>query len=77
MAAKNHAQWVSEPELKSNEWVDSRIYSDPKIFDEELEKIFIKAWIRLYHESELPNVHNFRATSIAREPTGRMPRAGQ
>ena len=45
MAAKNHRQWLAEPNLKRNEWVDSRIYSDPQIFEEELEKIFKKTWI--------------------------------
>ena len=68
MAAKNHRQWVAEPHLKPTEWVDSRIYSDPDIFEEELEKIFKKTWIPVCHESELPNAYDFRTTSIAREP---------
>ena len=68
MAAKNHRQWTSEPTLKQNEWVDSRIYSDPQIFEEELEKIFKKTWIPVCHESELPNAYDFRTISIAREP---------
>ena len=68
MAAKNHRQWLAEPSLKPNEWVDSRIYSDPQIFEEELEKIFKKTWIPVCHESELPNAYDFRSVSIAREP---------
>jgi hypothetical protein len=56
VAEKNHAQWVFEPELKSDEWVDGRIHSDPKIFDEELDKIFIRASVPVCHEPELPNV---------------------
>jgi len=68
VAAKNHRQWTAEPPLKQGEWIDSRIYSDPQIFEEELEKIFKKAWIPVCHESELPNAYDFRTTSIAREP---------
>ncbi|MGB8671687.1 MAG: aromatic ring-hydroxylating dioxygenase subunit alpha, partial [Pseudolabrys sp.] len=68
MAAKNYRQWTAEPPLKQDEWIDSRIYSDPQIFEEELEKIFKKAWIPVCHESELPNAYDFRTTSIAREP---------
>ena len=68
MAAKNHRQWLAEPKLKPTEWVDSRIYSDPAIFEEELEKIFKKAWVPVCHESELPKAYDFRTTSIAREP---------
>ena len=68
MAAKNYRQWTAEPPLKQNEWIDSRIYSDPEIFEEELGKIFKKTWIPVCHESELPKAYDFRTTSIAREP---------
>ncbi len=68
MAAKNHREWVAEPGLKPSEWVDSRIYSDPEIFEEELEKIFKKSWIPVCHEFELPKPYDFRTMSIAREP---------
>jgi methanesulfonate monooxygenase subunit alpha len=68
MPARNHRQWMASPPLERGEWVDSRIYSDPEIFEEELEKIFKKAWLPVCHESELPKPYDFRTTSIAREP---------
>ncbi len=68
MPARNHKQWNSPPPLKIGEWVDSRIYSDPDIFEEEQEKIFKKVWIPVCHESELPEPYDFRTMSIAREP---------
>lgn len=68
MPARNHKQWNSPPTLKVGEWVDSRIYSDPDIFEEELEKIFKKVWIPICHESELAEPYDFRTASIAREP---------
>ena len=61
MAAKNHRQWMADPILQPNEWVDSRIYSDPQIFEEELAKIFRKTWIPVCHESELPNAYGIIA----------------
>ena len=76
MAAKNHRQWLAEPDLKPNEWVDSRIYSDPQIFEEELEKIFKKAWIPVCHESELPNAYDFRTTDDCPRAGHRMPGSG-
>ena len=51
MAAKNHRQWMADPILQPSEWVDSRIYSDPQIFEEELTNIFRKTWIPVCHES--------------------------
>ena len=68
MPAKNHKQWLADPPLQPGEWVDSRVYSDPRIFEDELKNIFKRTWIPICHESELPNLYDFRTTSIAREP---------
>ena len=68
MAARTHDQWTSQPPLKQGEWIDSRVYTDDKIFEEELEKIFKSAWVPVCHESELPKAYDFRTMTIAREP---------
>ena len=65
MPARNHSQWLAKPPV---EYVDSRIYSDPDIFEDELELIFKKTWVPVCHESELSEPYDFRTTSIAREP---------
>ncbi len=49
-------------------FVDSRIYSERDIFDDEQHKIWRKSWLLVAHESELPEPLDFRTTSIAREP---------
>ena len=36
MPAKNHKQWLANPPLQLDEWVDSRVYSDPRIFEDQL-----------------------------------------
>lgn len=66
--SRNHAEWNAPPPFKADEYVDSRIYSDREIFEEELEKIFKKAWIPVCHESELANAYDFRTVTIANEP---------
>ena len=68
MPARNHNQWLARPKLEAGEWIDSRVYSDQKIFDDELERIFKNVWVPICHESELPNPYDFRTASIAGEP---------
>lgn len=68
MAARNHEQWMAKPPLQEGEWVDSRVYTDSDIFEEEIEKIFKNTWIPVCHESELPKPYDFRTSSIGREP---------
>jgi len=49
-------------------YVDSRIYTDHGIFEEELDNIWKKVWIATVHESELPAPLDFRTLTVAREP---------
>jgi len=68
MSSRNHTQWNATPDLQRGEWVDSRIYSDDQIFEDELSKIWKKTWIPVCHESELKEAYSFRTMTIAREP---------
>jgi methanesulfonate monooxygenase subunit alpha len=49
-------------------YVDSRVYTDAPLFEEELQKIWRRTWLLVAHESELPRPLDFRTTSVAREP---------
>ena len=49
-------------------FVDSRIYSDQSIFEEELEKIWKQVWLACVHESEVAAALDFRTLTIARTP---------
>ena len=69
MPARNYKQWNRVPgKINSGEYVDSRIYSDKKIFEEEIENIFSKVWIPVCHESELPKTNSFRTMTVAMQP---------
>ena len=69
MPARNQQQWKEVPgQLKPGEYVDSRIYSDKKIFEEELVKIWKNVWVPVCHESELDKPYDFRTVTISREP---------
>ena len=69
MPARNAKQWDKIPgKIESGEYVDSRIYSDRNIFEEEISKIFKKVWTPVCHESELSEPYSFRTMTVAREP---------
>tara|TARA_B100000029_G_scaffold501401_1_gene574687 strand:- start:5090 stop:6304 length:1215 start_codon:yes stop_codon:yes gene_type:complete len=53
-------QWGRTPSLPPTHYVDSRIYTDQTLFEEEQEKIFEKVWSLVCHESEVPNAYDFR-----------------
>jgi phenylpropionate dioxygenase-like ring-hydroxylating dioxygenase large terminal subunit len=48
--------------------VDRSLYTDPAVFEEEMVRIFERAWLYVAHESELPNAGDFRATDMAGQP---------
>jgi len=48
--------------------VDSRIYTDQTIFDEEVQKIWRRTWLLAAHESELARPLDFRTTTLAGQP---------
>jgi phenylpropionate dioxygenase-like ring-hydroxylating dioxygenase large terminal subunit len=48
--------------------VHRRIYTDPAIFERELERIFGAAWIYVGHESQVKQTGDYFATRIGRRP---------
>lgn len=48
--------------------VHKALYSDPDIFEEELDKIFNNNWIWVAHESEIADAGSYRTAMIGRQP---------
>jgi phenylpropionate dioxygenase-like ring-hydroxylating dioxygenase large terminal subunit len=48
--------------------VSRRLYTDPEIFELELERVFGSAWIYVGHESQVRDPGDFLATRIGRKP---------
>lgn len=44
------------------------MFTEPELFDLEMEFIFEKVWIYACHESEIPNNHDFLTVQIGRQP---------
>ena len=58
--AKSAAEWNAPPKFPATHYVDSRIYTDQAIFDEEREKLFKPSWIIACHESEIAAPYDYR-----------------
>lgn len=48
--------------------IDRSMFTEPELFDLEMEHIFEKVWIYACHESEIPNAHDFVTVQIGRQP---------
>ncbi len=48
--------------------VHRSLYTDPAIFDLEMDRVFTRAWVFVGHDSQIPNPGDFITTSIGREP---------
>lgn len=44
------------------------VYTDPNIFDLEMKKIFGHTWVYLGHESEIPNVNDYKTSYLGLRP---------
>lgn len=55
-------------DLAEADRVAGRLYTDPEIFDEEMEKIFHSTWVWVAHESEIPEAGSYKSTLVGRQP---------
>jgi phenylpropionate dioxygenase-like ring-hydroxylating dioxygenase large terminal subunit len=58
----------SVEDLATEGRVHSAIYTDPAIFDQEMDRIFQHTWIYIGHGSEVPKKGDFRLRKIGRQP---------
>ncbi len=53
--------------LVKDDRVHGRVYTDPTIFEDEIDKIFSRGWVYVGHASEIPQPGDFRMTTIGRQ----------
>lgn len=64
---RTSSEWGQKPPLPETHYVDSLVYTDQGIFEEEKEKIFARTWMMACHESEVPEPNDYRTY---RHPAG-------
>ena len=55
-------------DLVRDDRVNSRIYTDPEIFEAEMERIFHRGWVYVAHETEIPEPGDYKTTMVGRQP---------
>jgi phenylpropionate dioxygenase-like ring-hydroxylating dioxygenase large terminal subunit len=55
-------------DLVGTDYIDSSVYTDPEIFEDELKKIFYGNWVFIGHDSEVPKNGDYITRVIGREP---------
>ena len=56
---------ANKPDLPDEYLVDNRVYFDRSTYEAERERIFLKSWNFVCHESEIPNPGDFLTTTAA------------
>ena len=54
--------------LVHDDRIHNSLYTDSRIFEEELDKIFYRGWVFIGHESEIPKPGDFLTRVIGRQP---------
>lgn len=66
-----NVEWLGKDRysrLIGEDWLDGSVYTDPQIFEEEIDKIFYRGWVFVGHDSEIPNPGDYVTRMLGREP---------
>lgn len=55
-------------DLIQEDRVHKSLYSDPELFEQELDKVFNNTWVWVAHESEVPDKGSYKTAMIGRHP---------
>ena len=62
MPPRNHTTWLKKPKVEA---ITSKCYNNFEVYEQEIERIFSKVWVPVFHKSEIKEVGSFRTSSIA------------
>jgi nitrite reductase/ring-hydroxylating ferredoxin subunit len=61
-------QLIDYKTLVQDDRIHASLYTDPRIFDDEMERIFRRGWVFVGHDSEVPGAGDFVTRRIGTEP---------
>jgi phenylpropionate dioxygenase-like ring-hydroxylating dioxygenase large terminal subunit len=64
--ARTLPHWA--PKIDSSRWVDNRVYTDPRVYEREVERIFNRTWLFAGHASEARAIGDYFTTTILGQP---------
>ena len=59
---------ISYDALVQDERVHASLYTDPRIFADEMDRLFFRGWVFIGHESEIPLPGDFVTRPIGTQP---------
>ena len=59
---------IAKPDVPSEFLVDNRVYTDPQLFADERERLFLRVWNFVCHESEVRQGGDYITTTVANQP---------
>ena len=59
---------ISYDELIQEQRIHASLYTDPRIFADEMEKIFYQGWVFVGHDSEIPRPGDFVTRAVGTQP---------
>src|SRR5262245_33429708 len=65
---ENREPGVDYKYLVQDDRIHASLYTDPRIFADEMERIFRRGWVFVGHDSEVPRPGDFVTRSIGGEP---------
>ena len=63
---RNLPAWA--PNMDPSRWVDNRVYTDPRVYEREVERIFSRKWLFAGHGSEVREAGDYVTTTLAGQP---------
>jgi len=59
---------IDYPSLVESDRIHASLYRDPRVFDDEMERIFHRGWVFVGHESEIPRAGDFVTRTLGGQP---------